>query len=283
MGVLQEKMRQDLQLRGRSVLTEETYLRHMTTFVRYFGVSPDKLNEEQIREYQLHLINKGLAPQSVNLAMASIRFFFVITLGRNWDANALPRVKVRRKVPIILSPEEAARLLNASPDLKYRAMLSTLYSAGLRVNELVHLTAKDIDSQRNLIHVRYGKGSRQRYTILSAELLKLLRQYWVANREDKSTWLFPAKDPSKPMERHILNKALGPIVKRAGIKKRVTPHTLRHCFATHLLEQGVDIRTIQCLLGHAVISSTTIYTQLRDVGSLGIRSPLEHIASKLTK
>jgi integrase/recombinase XerD len=281
MGVLREKMRRDLQLRGLSELTAAHYLRHMTAFVRYFGVSPDKLNLKQIQEYQLHLINKGLAPQSVNLAMAAIRFFFVITLSRNWKPDAIARVKVRRKVPIILSPQEVANLLNASQNLKCRAMLTTIYSAGLRVNELVHLTAKDIDSRRNLIHVRFGKGSRHRYTILSAALLKLLRYYWVKNPEDKSTWLFPGKDPSKPMDRSSLNKVLVPALKRAGIKKRVTPHTLRHCFATHLLENGVDIRTIQCLLGHAVISSTTIYTQLRDVSSLGVLSPLDHIASKL--
>ena len=271
-----------MKLRGLSELTEAHYLRHMIAFVRYFGVSPDNLNLKQIHEYQLHLINRCLAPQSVNLAMAAIRFFFVITLGRNWKSDAIPRMKVRRKVPIILSPEEVANLLNASQNLKCRVMLTTIYSAGLRVNELVHLTAKDIDSRRNLIHVRFGKGSRQRYTILSAALLKLLRYYWIKNTEDKSSWLFPGKKPSKPMDRSSLNKVLVPALKRAGIKKRVTPHTLRHCFATHMLENGADIRTIQCLLGHAVISSTTIYTQLRDVGSLGVQSPLEHIASKLT-
>lgn len=283
MGVLQEKMRRDLRTRGFSPSTEAHYLREMRSFVRYFGISPDKLNLEKVQQYHLHLTEKGLAPQSVNLAMAAIRFFYLVTLFRPWKEDAIPWMKVKRRVPIVLSQQEVALLLNCVRDLKYRTIFTTIYSAGLRVGEAVRLCSKDIDGKRLLIHVRFGKGNKERYTILSPVLLELLRRYWRESREDKSYWLFPSQEPTRPVDRTLLRHILLTAIKRSGIKKHVTIHTLRHCFATHLLENGADIRLIQCLLGHAQISSTTVYAQVRDVSKLGLKSPLDGIASKLIR
>jgi integrase/recombinase XerD len=283
MGVLQEKMRRDLRTRGFSPSTENHYLRHMRSFVRYFGISPEKLNLDQIQQYHLHLIERGLSPQSVNLAMAAIRFFYLVTLSRSWKEDAIPWMKVKKQVPIVLSPQEVAKLINCVRDLKYRAIFTTIYSAGLRVGEAVRLGSQDIDSRRMLIHVRFGKGGKERYSILSPVLLEVLRRYWRESREDKSYWLFPSPEPTKPVDRTLLRQILLTSIKRSGIQKRVTIHTLRHCFATHLLENGVDIRYIQSLLGHATISSTTRYAQVRDVSKLGLKSPLDAIASKLIR
>jgi len=284
MGILQEKMRRDLRLRGFCSNTVSSYLRYMREYVRYFGIPPDKLNLEHVHRYHLHLIEKELSPQSINVAMAAIRFFYLITLNRNWSEKAIPWMKVKRSVPVVLSPEEVGQLLNAVRDIKYRALFSTIYSAGLRIGEAVRLSAKDIDSHRMLIHVRFGKGGKERYTVLSSVLLELLRRYWTENHDDKSTWLFPcSKFPKRPVDRCLVRTILVTALKRSGIEKRVTLHTLRHSFATHLCENGVDIRQIQCLLGHSAISSTTIYAQIRDVGNLGIKSPLDKLALKLIR
>jgi site-specific recombinase XerD len=284
MGVLQEKMRRDLRLRGFSTTTESSYLHYMRGYVRYFGVSPEKLNLEHVQKYHLHLIHRKLSPQSINVAMAAIRFFYLITLQKNWNEKAIPWMKVKRGVPVVLSPEEVGQLLNAVRDIKYRALLSTIYSAGLRIGEAVKLSAKDIDSRRMLIHVRFGKGNKERYSLLSSVLLELLRRYWVENRDDKSTYLFPcSRYPQKPVDRCLVRTILLTALKRSGIEKRVTLHTLRHSFATHLCENGVDIRQIQCLLGHSTISSTTIYAQIRDVSNLGVKSPLDKLQAKLIR
>ena len=284
MGVLQEKMRRDLRLRGFSSTTETSYLYSMRNYVRYFGISPEKLNLDHVQQYHLHLIHRKLSPQSINVAMAAIRFFYLITLQKNWKEDAIPWMKVKRGVPIVLSPEEVGQLLNAVRDIKYRALLSTVYSAGLRIAEALKLSAKDIDSQRMLIHVRFGKGGKERYSLLSSVLLELLRRYWVENRDDKSTWLFPcSRFPKQPVDRCLVRMILLTALKRSGIEKHVTLHTLRHSFATHLCENGVDIRQIQCLLGHATISSTTIYAQIRDVSNLGIKSPLDTLKTRLIR
>lgn len=275
MGLLKEKMRRDLVTRGLSSATQNHYLRHVERYVVFFGKSPDLLNLEEVQKYHLYLVQKGLAPRSVNLSMAAIRFFYLVTLKRNWKEDAIPWMKVGRKVPIILSPEEMGRLLLAIESLKYRALLATIYSAGLRISEALALTAKDIDSQRMLIHVRYGKGGKERYSILSNRLLILLRGYWKKNREDKSVLLFPGTESTKPIGRNLIRRALLTALGRSGIQKRITLHSLRHAFASHMLENGADIRTIQCLLGHSQISSTTIYTHVTSFSRLGVKSPLD--------
>lgn len=280
MGLLREKMSRDLRIRGFSGATEKQYLGHVKNYVSYFGISPDKLNLEHVQRYHLHLVERKLAPRSINCVMAAIRFFYVVTLNQSWGEDVITWMKVKRHVPIILSPEEVRELLNAVSSLKYQALLATIYSAGLRISEAIQLGARDIDSRRMLIHVRFGKGGKERYTILSSVLLKLLRRYWVESPEDKSQWLFPASQSNQPVDRALVRKALLHAVRRAHITKRVTLHTLRHCFATHLLENGVDIRKIQCLLGHSQISSTTVYAQVRDLSKLEIRSPLDLVTPK---
>ncbi len=282
MGLLQEKMRRDIRIRGLSQRTENHYIRNMIAFTRYFGISPDKLNLEHILQFQEHLVGKGLSSQSVNLAVASIRFFYLITLKKDWGKEAIPRMKVRRVLPVILSPSEIATIFNGVENLKHRAIFATIYSAGLRVSEATHLAAKDIDSQRGVIHVRFGKGMRERYTLLSAVLLPLLRTYWKESKENKSIWLFPSHDPKIPINQATVRKAFVRAVEKSGIQKKVNLHSMRHSFATHLLEARVDLRYIQCLLGHATIASTTIYTHMRDVKALGIISPLDAVATKLT-
>jgi site-specific recombinase XerD len=281
MGLLQEKMRSDIRLRGFSKVTEKAYLETMRAFVRHFGISPDKLDLEQIRQYQLYLVRRGLSPSSVNRYMAAIKFFYLVTLHKNWRDDSIPWMKQKKKVPVVLSQDEVALILNQAAPLKYRTILTVIYSAGLRISEARHLTAADIDSDRMVIHVRYGKGSKERYTMLSPTTLRLLRRYWVKCKQDKSTWLFPSPHRTEPISSSSINKMFNLAVKNCGIQKKVVVHSLRHGFATHLLEQGVDIRIIQCLLGHATISSTTKYTHFRDPRALGIESPIETIASKL--
>jgi site-specific recombinase XerD len=275
MGLLKEQMRRALMTRGLSPVTQQQYLRQVERYVIFFGKSPDLLNLEEVQKYHLHLVEKKLAPRTINLAMAAIRFFYCVTLKRNWREDAIPWMKVGRKVPIILSPNEMRALLTSIESTKYRAILATLYSAGLRVSEALKLTAKDIDSSRMLIHVRFGKGNKERYSILSETLLFLLRAYWKENREDKSILLFPGTSAGKPIHHGLVRRALLGALKRAGIEKRITLHSLRHSFASHMLENGCDIRTIQCVLGHSTISSTTIYTHVTSLARLGVKSPLD--------
>ena len=283
MVLLQEKMRNELRVRGLSRLTEEHYIRHWTRFARFFGISPKKLNLKHVLKYQSHLVERGLAPSSINLSMAAIRFFYVVTLKRNWRPDSIPWMKKKSRVPTILSPGEVAELLNSVKNLKHRAILTVIYSAGLRVNEVIHLTVKDIDSKRMLLHIRHGKGSKERYSLLSPILLLLLRRYWKWSTEDKSNWLFPGEDSRNPITRGSVRCMVRKAVKQSAIQKKVSPHTLRHCFATHLLENGVDIRKIQHLLGHSSIASTTIYTRVTDATSQAVKSPLDSISLKLTR
>jgi site-specific recombinase XerD len=275
MGLLKEKMRRDLLTRGLSPVTEKQYLRQVERYVIFFGKSPDLLNLEEVQKYHIHLVERGLAPRSINLAMAAIRFFYCVTLKKDWGVDAIPWMKVGRKVPVILSPDEVRRLLTSIESTKYRAIVATMYSSGLRISEALKLSAKDIDSQRMLIHVRHGKGGKQRYSILSKALLFLLRAYWKKNREDKSILLFPGSRPEKTLEQNLVRRALLSGLKKANIEKRTTLHTIRHCFATHLLEGGCDIRIIQVLLGHSNISSTTIYSHVASLSRIGVKSPLD--------
>lgn len=272
-----------MRVRGLSALTEKHYIRHLNRFIRFFGTSPSNLNLKHVQKYQSHLVERGLAASSINLSMAAIRFFFTVTLKRSWRQDAIPWMRKKRKVPVILSPGEVEGFLNSVKNLKHRSILTVIYAAGLRVNEVVHLTAKDIDSQRMLIHVKWAKGSKERYTILSPTLLHLLRNYWKLSREDKSQWLFPGEDPKKPLTPGGVQDMMRKTVCRLGIQKKVSPHTLRHCFATHLLESGVDIRRIQHLLGHSSIASTIVYTRVTDATSQGIKSPLDSISVKTTR
>jgi site-specific recombinase XerD len=258
-------MLEELQRRNYAQHTVETYIRVVEGYANFFHRPPDQLGPEHIRQYQLHLFkDRKLSARTVTQHVSALRFLYIKTLKRSWPMEEIPFPKQPRRLPIILSPEEVARLIESTRNLFHRAMLMTLYATGVRRRELVQLEVRDIDSQRMVVHVRQGKGNRDRDLPLSAKLLEILREYcrWMKPR----TYLFPGLvnysradvAVSAKMVWHVCHQA----AKRAGIDKPVSPHTLRHCFATHLLEAGADLRTIQMLLGHADIKETTIYLHL---------------------
>jgi site-specific recombinase XerD len=228
-----------------------------------------------LRRYQLHLAASGVSVPSQNATVTALRFFFSVTLGRSKVTDRMPFVREPRKLPVVLSPEEVARFLEAAPGLKYRAALSVAYGAGLRAAEIISLKITDIDSTRMVIRVEQGKGRKDRYVMLSEHLLELLRAYWRAARPQG--WLFPGRDPVQPLTTRQLNRVCHAAVQAAGIDKRVSLHTLRHSFATHLLEQNVDIRVIQVLLGHKKLDTTALYSQVATKTIRGVRSPLEQL------
>jgi site-specific recombinase XerD len=231
-----------------------------------------------VRRYQLHLTTSGVGVPTVNQMVSTLRFFFRITLKRHDILEHTHFIREPRKLPVVLSPEEVARLLDAAPGLKYKAALSVAYGAGLRAAEVVSLKIGDIDSQRMVIRVEQGKGRKDRYVMLSPHLLALLRAWWKAARPQG--WLFPGRDRVQPMTTRQLNRACHAAAQMAEIDKRVSLHTLRHSFATHLLEQNIDIRVIQVLLGHAKLDTTALYTRVATKTISEVMSPLEHIAGK---
>ena len=243
--------------------------------------SPDEADAEDLRRYQLHMRSCGASATSMNAAVSALRFFFGVTLQRN-DANAgMTTVREPNKLPVVLSPQEVERLLDAAPGLKYRAALSLAYGAGLRASEVVSLKVSDIDSERIVIRVEQGKGRKDRYAMLPPTLLDLLRAWWLAARERgvmlPGGWLFPGQNPVNPLTTRQLRRTFHGAREAAGIDKRVSLHTLRHCFATHLLEQKVDIRVIQVLLGHKKLDTTARYAQVASTTLRAVKSPLEHL------
>ncbi|MGB6536627.1 MAG: site-specific integrase [Xanthobacteraceae bacterium] len=270
----------DMSLRNMAALTQAAYIRAVKNFSKHFGKSPDKLTFEDVRQYQLSLVGRGLGPQAVNQIMCALRFFYKTTMGIMDAHDHIPLARRSDPLPAILSREEVGRFLQAAHNVKYRTIFATIYAAGLRVSELISLTVKDIDSARMVIHVRQGKGRKDRYVMLSDQLLDLLRSYWKIDRP--SHWLFPGTDP----QRHITARALERVCRQtadaAGIGKNVTVHTLRHCFATHLLEQGVDIRVIQDLLGHRHLNATARYARVAINTIRQIQSPLELLKVQAT-
>ena len=243
---LRQRMIDDMTARRFSEATQKDYVRNVRNFTAFLGRSPDTATSDDLRRFQLHMAQQQVSPWSINAAIAALRFFFTVTLERPDLVRPLRIVNEPRKAPVVLSQEEAARLLEAAPGLKYKAALSVAYGAGLRVSEVANLKVSDIDSERMTLRVEQGKGQRDRYVMLSPQLLELLRDWWRASRPQ--VWLFPGQNPINPMTPRQLNRAVHAAKDLAGIAKRVSPHTLRHSFATHLLEQGVDIRVIQVLL-----------------------------------
>jgi len=243
---LRRRMIEDMTVRRLAPKTQAFYIRAVRDFTLFLGRSPDQASTEDLRRYQLHLASSGVSVPSQNARVTALRFFFTVTLGRGKVTARMPFVREPRKLPVVLSPEEVARLLEAAPGLKYRAALSVAYGAGLRAAEVVSLKVSDIDSTRMVIRVEQGKGRKDRYVMLSEHLLELLRAYWKAARPQG--WLFPGRDPVQPLTTRQLNRACHAAAQAAGIDKRVSLHTLRHSFATHLLEQKTDIRVIQALL-----------------------------------
>ena len=259
--------------------TQEGYIRTVKNFAAFLGRSPDTANLEDVRRFQLHLAGNGAQAPILNHTVSALRFFFRVTLRRHDIVEHTTFIREPRKLPVVLSPGEVARLLNAAPGLRYKAALSVAYGAGLRAAEVVSLKISDIDSKRMVIRVEQGKGHKDRNAMLSASLLELLRAWWRVARPEG--WLFPGQNPVNPMTTRQLNRACHAAAQAAGIDRNVSPHILRHSFATHLLEQNVDVRVIQVLLGHAKLDSTALYTRVATKTIQQIISPLEHIALKL--
>jgi site-specific recombinase XerD len=278
MSPLRRRMIEDMTIRKLAPKTQEGYVRTIKKLAVFLGRSPDTASPEDIRRFQLHLAAEGARPPILNHTVSALRFFFKITLRRHDIIEHTTFVRQPRKLPVVLSPEEVARLLDAAPGLKYKAALSVAYGAGLRAAEVVALKVSDIDSKRMIIRVEQGKGGKDRNVMLSPSLLDLLRAWWRAARPQG--WLFPGRDPVQPMTTRQLNRACHAAALAAGIEKNVSPHTLRHSFATHLLEQNTDIRVIQVLLGHAKLENTALYTRVATKTISEVMSPLEHIALK---
>ena len=277
MGELKRRMEEDLKLRGRSESTRETYLGCAAAFVRHYRRSPTEMGREEIRDFLLHLVEDlKRSPSTYNVYAASLRFLYAHTLGRPEEVAWVAQMRVTQRLPAILSGEEIERLLAALGSLKMQAVVMAAYGAGLRVSEAVNLHVSDIDSRRMVIHIRHGKGDRDRYTMLPARLLSTLRAYWREQRPPGPE-LFPGAKPGTVLSREAVGMALKQAAAEAKVHKRVHPHCLRHAFATHLLEAGTDLRTLQVLLGHASIRSTARYAQVSPVMIRRPPSPVDQL------
>jgi integrase/recombinase XerD len=276
---LRQRMLDDMRMRKLSPKTQDAYLRAVRQFTVFLGRSPDTASADDLRLYQLHMVDHGISPITLNATITGLKFFFETTLDHPGLINKMQPVHVPHKLPVILSPEEVARLIAAAGSLKYQTALSLAYGAGLRASEVVALKVGDIDSQRMALRIEQAKGHKDRYAMLSPVLLARLRAWW---REARSQgrmldggWLFPGQDPIDPLSTRQLNRAIHAAADAAQLDKRVSMHTLRHSFATHLLEQKVDIRVIQVLLGHKKLETTALYAQVATELLRRVTSPLE--------
>jgi site-specific recombinase XerD len=272
---LRRRMIEDMTVRNLSPATQRSYVHAVAKFSRYFGRSPERLGLEDVRAFQVHLVSTAISWPALNQTVCALRFFYGVTLGHAEIPERIPYAREPRKLPVVLSADEVVRFLEAVPGLKTRTALTTAYAAGLRASEAVGLRIDDIDSGRMVIRIRHGKGGKDRYVMLSAQLLGILRTYWrLARPRD---WLFPSRDESRPIDVQVLYAACRSACAAAGLGKRVTVHTLRHSFATHLLENGTDLRIIQVLLGHSNLSSTARYTQVSTGLIRRTASPLDRL------
>jgi integrase/recombinase XerD len=278
---LRQRMIEDMLVRNFVEKTRNDYIRQVRTFTAFLGRSPDTATPEDLRRYQLHQRQSGVSPPSMNSTVAALRFFSTTTLDRPEMARHLTFVREPRKIPVVLSPEEVARLLEAAPGPKYKAALSAAYGAGLRVSEVVALKVSDVDSKRMLLRIEQGKGRKDRFAMLSPKLLELLRDWYRIARP--AVWLFPGRDPMLPMTTRQFTRAVHAAANMAEIKKRVTPHTLRHSFATHLLEENTDVRLIQVLLGHVKLDTTQLYTHVATNVIRAVMSPLDRLTPLTSK
>ncbi len=268
-------MAEDMQVRNLSPHTQASYLQQVSLFARYFRTSPDALTPEHIRSYQIYLTNeKKLAANSIHTAVAALRFLYKVTLKKEWTfGEDIPLPKKPQKLPVVLSPEEVAHFLHCVDGGKHRVILTTCYAAGLRISEAVRLTAAAIDSARMVVRVEQGKGRKDRYVMLSPMLLEILRSYWRAVRPKE--WLFPGIHDDRPITKDAVEAACQKAHRLAGLSKPVTPHSLRHAFAVHLLESGTDLRTIQLLLGHRSLATTAKYLRIATNKVCATSSPLD--------
>jgi len=277
---LRKMMLEELQRRNYAQSTAEAYIRALKDFAAYHHRPPDQLGPKEINQFQLHLLrDRKLACQTVKQRLAAVRFFFIHTLKRSYPPNTFHYPKTPQRLPVILSQEEVQRMMDAATSLLHRTLLMTLYSTGMRRAEVARLKVSDIDSQRMMIHIKQGKGGKDREVPLSPKLLETLRDYW--RWKKPQAYLFPGEAKQGSKGDHLTPKAVYHACKgaarRAGIQKKVGPHTLRHSFATHLLESGADLRTIQLLLGHADIKDTTIYLHLSQRHLRACRNPLDEL------
>jgi site-specific recombinase XerD len=275
MNPLRRRMIDDMTIRNLSPATQRSYLHAVAKFSRHFGRSPEHLDLEDVRAFQVHLVATGISWPALNQTVCALRFFYGVTLGHAEIPERIPYAREPRKLPVVLSADEVVRFFEAVPSLKTRAALTTAYAAGLRASEAVGIKLADVDSGRMVIRVEHGKGGKDRYVMLSTQLLGILRTYWRLARP--THWLFPGRDASKPIDVQVLHAACRSACAAAGLAKRVTVHTLRHSFATHLLESGTDIRIIQVLLGHSNLSSTARYTQVSNGLIRRTQSPLDRL------
>jgi site-specific recombinase XerD len=254
-------MLEDMAIRNLAGNTQTSYIQQIVSYAKYFSRSPEDLGPEEIRAYQLYLTQtRRLSPSSVGVATGALRFLYKVTLKRTWALDEIPLPKRPFRLPVILSQEEVMHFLASIDNLKHRAILMTAYAAGLRVSEAAHLKVTDIDSQRMMLRVDQGKGNKDRYVMLSPRLLDVLRAYWKSARP--TLWLFPGHVPGQPITRDAIGQACQKAHRASGITKPITPHSLRHAFATHLLESGADLRTIQLLLGHRSLATTSRYLKV---------------------
>ena len=275
MSPLRRRMIEDMTVRNLSPATQRSYVHAVAKFSRYFGRSPDQLGLEEVRQFQVQLVASGISWPALNQTVCALRFFYGVTLGQADLPERIPYAREPRKLPVVLSADEVVRFLEAVPGLKSRTALTTAYAAGLRASEAVRLKVGDIDSGRMLLRVEQGKGAKDRYAMLSPQLLTILRGYWRLARPRH--WLFPGRGEDRPVDPQVLHAACRSACTVAGLAKRVTVHTLRHSFATHLLEAGTDIRIIQALLGHNNLSTTARYTRVADTTIRNTVSPLDRL------
>jgi site-specific recombinase XerD len=285
MTPLRQRMIDDLKIRNRSPRTIETYVSHVARFAKFHGRSPEVLGAEDVRAYQLHMVESGASWSLFNQTVCALKFLYRVTLNVSWSVETIPYGRKPKTLRVVLAPKEVASLLAAVEDPMHRVALTTAYAGGLRLMELVTLKAEHIDSARMLLHVNLGKGQKERVVPLSEAHLEMLREYWRLDRPKAkgSTWLFPGSDPTKHVHPTTIQNACERAREAARLSKHATPHTLRHSYATHLLEAGVDLRTVQVLLGHASLSTTAIYTHVQRKLVPETKSPLDAIIKELRK
>ena len=272
---LRRRMIEDMTIRKFARKTQHDYVRQVKDFANYLKRSPETAKPDDVRGFQLHLTSSGASVPKINSTISALRFFFRVTLDRPDLSRHLSIIHKPRKAPVILSPDEVARFLEAAPGIKYKAAFSVAYGAGLRVSEVASLKVSDIDSKRMMLRIEQGKGRKDRYAMLSPKLLELLRDWYRVARPQG--WLFPGQNPTNPITARQLTRACHAAAEMADLKKRVTPHTLRHSFATHLLEQNIDIRVIQVLLGHSKLETTALYTRVATNTIREVMSPLDRL------
>ncbi len=273
---LRRRMIEDMTIRNLSPATQRSYIHAVEGYSRYFHRSPDRLGLEEVRAYQVHLAGKGIAWATLNQIVCALRFLYGVTLGQNEVPERIPYARKPAALPDVLNRDEVVRFLEAVPSLKCRVALTTAYATGMRVSEVVAVEVRNIDSGRMVIRIEHGKGGKDRYVMLSAQLLGILRAYWKLTRPQR--FLFPGRDPDTAVNVTVLHAACRSAYAAAGIAKKVSVHTLRHSFATHLLEQGTDIRIIQALLGHNNLSTTARYTRVAAHTIGATESPLDRLS-----